>query len=62
MLTQKEIDEKVLYKICQGFIEKHKISGSENIYQSDSVILDAYEFIETICEIVGYYEYPEEID
>lgn len=45
---------------CWAFIEKYKISCPESIYQQDYVIENAYEFIEGICDIVGYYEYAED--
>ncbi len=35
-----------LYDVCKKFIEDQKISGGE--------------FIEQICDVVGYYVYPED--
>jgi hypothetical protein len=52
-------EEKQLAEICRKFIKDQKISCSESVYQSDNVILNACELIEQICEIVGYFEYPE---
>lgn len=49
-----------LYKICSNFITKQRIHCVETIYQSDRVIENAYEFIEYICDIVGYVKYEEE--
>ncbi len=49
-----------LYEICKKFIEKHKISCPEVVCQTDSVIIDAYNFITEICDEVGYYERSEE--
>lgn len=49
----------ILHKTCQQFIEKHRISCPETIYQTDHVIENAYALIEEICEIVGYYEEDE---
>lgn len=42
--------------IIQNFIEENRISCAETIYQTDRVIENAYEFIESLTEIVGYYE------
>ena len=45
-----------LWKACADFIEKHKISCPESIWQSDNVIIAAPELVEAACEHVGYYE------
>ena len=52
--------ESELLKLCQKFIKDHNISCAEHIYQSDEVIVNAYEFITDICEIVGYVKYDED--
>ena len=44
-----------LKRACRGFIDHNRIGCPETIYQSDRVIENAYEFIEQICEIVGYH-------
>ena len=56
-LTEKELTE--LHRICLDFIEKKKITCPETIYQTDRVIEGAYEFIQDICDIVGYTTYEE---
>jgi hypothetical protein len=38
------------------FVTEHRISCPEAICQNDDVIVDAYEFIENLVNIVGYYE------
>jgi hypothetical protein len=43
-----------LLKLCKDFIRSQLITCPETIYQSDRVIENAYEFIESVCEIVGY--------
>jgi len=45
-----------LWEHCKKFIEDQRIHCSESVYQTDRVIENAYEFIEGICDIVGYYE------
>lgn len=45
---------KNLGEACIKFIEKHDISCPEVIYQTDKVALNALEFIEGICNVVGY--------
>lgn len=47
--------EEELLKICKEFIAKNGISCSEGIYQDEKVEFNALEFIEKICDIVGYY-------
>ena len=49
-----------LFDLVKKFIEEQEISCAESIYQMDHVIENAHEFIEKCCELVGYYEYPEE--
>lgn len=43
-------------KAIKAIIDKHEISCGEDIYQSDSIIENALQMIEAICEIVGYYK------
>lgn len=45
---------------CDQFIQDQEISCAETIYQSDRVIENAHEFIEGVCDILGYHECPEE--
>lgn len=44
----------------QEFIIKHKISCAETIHQSDRVIENAYQLIEDLATIVGYYKDPDD--
>lgn len=48
-----------LTAIVRAFVEKHRISCPEIIYQTDYVIENAYGLIEELCDVVGYYQYPE---
>ncbi len=45
---------KELFRLCEQFIIENEISCPEAIYQLDSVIGNAYEFLEEMCNIVGY--------
>lgn len=47
-------DTDKLEELCKKFIENNNISCSETVFQSDRIIENAYEFIEKICDIVGY--------
>ena len=49
-----------LLQVCLDFINENGISCPEAIYQSDRVILNAQEFIEKICDLVGYCEVEED--
>lgn len=52
------MDEKDrLYELCFKFISEQKIDCAETVCQSDRVIENAYELIEGICDIIGYYKY-----
>lgn len=53
-MTRKQ--EKELLEHCRKFISDLEIGCAEVVYQSDRVIEKAYEFIEGICDIVGYCE------
>jgi hypothetical protein len=46
--------EQQLLELCRKFIADKRIYCEETIYQTDRVIEGAYEFIEGICNIVGY--------
>lgn len=41
-------------EICRRFIADQEITCPETIYQTDRVIENAPEFIEQICELIGY--------
>lgn len=43
-----------LKKLCREFIDRNEITDRKIIYQSDHGIEGVYEFIESICKIVGY--------
>lgn len=51
-----------LRKVCEKFIEDQRIHCVETIYQTDRVIENAYEFIEAVCDHVGYYQDPDLTD
>lgn len=54
-----DVKERLLL-LCEKYIKDHQISESSCIGQNDDIIIDAYDFIDDICEIVGYYKNPEE--
>ena len=49
-----------LWNKCLEFVESQRISCAETIHQTDRVIENAYEFIEDVCDIVGYNGEDEE--
>lgn len=49
-----------LWEVCTKFIKEQDIHCAETIYQTDWVIENAYEFIEDVCEVVGYMEYEDD--
>lgn len=51
-----EVRKAKLWNLCCQFVEKNRITCSESISQCDWVIENAYEFIEKVCDVVGYYE------
>jgi hypothetical protein len=54
--------QKDLFRVVVRFIEKNNIHCAETIYQSDHVIQNAYEFIEELCDIVGYTKTEDDDD
>lgn len=56
--TQEKLEK--LWQVCKTYIDMQQISCPESVYQSDGVILNAYEFIEKVCDIVGYWDCSEE--
>jgi chromosome segregation ATPase len=53
---KKKIGQELL-KIVEDFIEEQMISCPEAIHQSDRVIENAYQFIEDLCNKVGYCDH-----
>jgi hypothetical protein len=49
-----------LEAFCRDFIDAQRITCAETIYQTDRVIENAYEFIEGICERLGYFDETKE--
>lgn len=43
-----------LAREVEEFVEAQDIYCVESIYQTDHAIQNAYEFIERLCDIVGY--------
>jgi hypothetical protein len=61
MNTEPSVKEMAaLWNKCMQFIEAQHINCPETIYQTDWVIENAYEFIEQVCNIVGYKEYKDD--
>ncbi len=51
-----------LWQVCAQFIQAQNISCVETVYQTDRVIENAYEFIEQVCDVVGYVDLEDEED
>ena len=52
--------QKELYNLCLKFVQDNEIGCPEVIYQSDRVVEKSYQFIEAVCNIVGYHQFTEE--
>ena len=46
-----------LWWLCKKFVVDQEITCAESVHQSDRVIENAYQLIEEICDLVGYYDY-----
>lgn len=51
---------KELYRICEEFVTENDIHCPESIYQMDHIIGNAYEFIEKVCDVIGYASIKDE--
>jgi hypothetical protein len=51
-----EEQKDALLTLVRVFIAKQSIHCQETIYQTDRVIENAYEFIESLCDVVGYLD------
>ena len=49
-----------LHDLCAKFIDEQRITCPEAVYQTDRVIENAYQFIEQVCELVGYKDEEDE--
>ena len=49
-------DKDKLWEICERFVREEHVRCPESIYQKDNVIENAYNLIECICSVVGYYQ------
>jgi len=49
-----------LWNTCRKFIKKYKPLCPESIYQVDRISLACEEFVEEICNCVGYYDDDKE--
>jgi len=48
-----------LVALCQKFVADQHINCAEAIYQQDNVIENAYDFLQEVCDLVGYHEYED---
>jgi hypothetical protein len=53
-------NSKELYELCKNFIQENGITCEESIYQCDKIAENALEFIESICDLIGYEESEED--
>ncbi|MDB4914078.1 MAG: hypothetical protein JWM95_1722 [Gemmatimonadetes bacterium] len=50
-----------LWSLMRGFVVAHEITCGETIYQTDKVAEHSLDLILLMTEVVGYYEYPEDV-
>lgn len=51
-----------LWATCTDFRDKQSIRCAETIHQTDRVIENAYEFIEQVCDVIGYVKEEDDED
>lgn len=54
--------KEMLWEHCQKFIKNQRIRCAETIYQADRVVVNACEFIEGVCDLVGYHRDEDDGD
>ena len=59
-MTQEQKEK--LAELCKKFIADNDISCAEAIYQCEGVVLASPQFIESMCNIVGYADVDQEAD
>jgi hypothetical protein len=52
------LDELEAY--CREFIDVHRITSADKIHQSDSLAEHATEFLQAVCDIIGYAKAKKE--
>jgi hypothetical protein len=56
-ISEETISEALALRVLvKRFIEDNKIRCAESVYQTDCVAENSLEFIESLCEVVGYCE------
>jgi hypothetical protein len=59
-ISEETISEALaLRTLVKKFINDNTIHCAESVYQTDWVAENSLEFIESLCEVVGYYEGEE---
>ena len=54
-----EHQKNLLRDAVVNFIEEHKLSCGEDVWDIDKWDCHSLPFIDDLCKIVGYYEYEE---
>lgn len=57
--TPKDLE---LRQAVQQFVKDNEITCAETVYQTDRVIVNAYDFIAKLVQIVGYHQDEEKAD
>lgn len=60
LMSDQVTNHQKLWNHCTQFVTKNNIYCAETVYQVDRVIINAYEFIEGVCDIVGYQQLEDE--
>ena len=55
-----DLKEGELTKICRDFINGNHIGCADKIQQSDYILEDLPDFVEKVCDHVGYWKDPED--
>jgi hypothetical protein len=54
--------ESKLRLLCEGFIQEHKITCADSIYQRDKMYEEAPVLLQKICDLVGYHKQDEDAE
>lgn len=57
IVSEEAISEALaLRTLVKAFICDNKIRSAESVYQKDCVVENSLDFIESLCEVAGYYD------
>lgn len=51
-----KLNQADLWILCKKFVEENQITCSDDVEKLDGVLDSVPEFLQAVCDLVGYYE------